>query len=281
MVLESLTNPVRAQEHPFMVFVIGAVYASLALLLALWIFEEQSSMVMVFLTSSAAIPLMYHVLRFEEKRDIVSPTRSLFHNHSRAIAFYLMLFLGMSVIFTVWYVALPADVSSNVFRVQTETISGLNHNVTGKVTQTSLLSKIFLNNVKVMIFCILFSFLYGSGAIFILTWNASVIGAAAGNFIRSHMAGFAESVGLAKMGAYFYVSSLSVLRYAIHGVPEIISYLVAGLAGGILSVAIVKHDFGTNQFEQVLLDVSDLVLVSVFVLFIAATLEVFITPVLF
>ena len=95
------------------------------------------------------------------------------------------------------------------------------------------------------------------------------------------MAQFAGAVGLHKVGAYFYVGSLSILRYAIHGVPEILAYIIAALAGGILSTAIVRHDFGTNQFENILLDVSDLVLLSVLVLFIAALLEVFVTPALF
>jgi len=282
MVLESLLNPFSAQRRPFSVFFLGLVYGTLAVFLSLWIFEEQSSMVMVFLATMAALPLMFHTLRFEEKRDIVaSESRSLLHNHGPALLFYILLFIGVSVAFTFWYVSLPNDVSSGLFRVQSQTINNLNQHVTGNITQTSLLSKIFLNNVKVMIFCILFSFLYGSGALFILTWNASVIGAAAGNFIRSHMANFASSVGLEKIGAYFYVSSLSILRYAVHGIPEIFSYVIAGLAGGILSMAIVKHDFGTGSFERILLDVSDLVLLSVLILFVAALIEVFITPALF
>jgi uncharacterized membrane protein SpoIIM required for sporulation len=95
------------------------------------------------------------------------------------------------------------------------------------------------------------------------------------------MANFAETSGLPLVGSYFYVSSLSILRYAIHGLPEILAYIVAGLAGGILSMAIVKHDFGTGKFEKVLLDVSDLVLLSVLILFIAAVIEVFVTPSLF
>ena len=132
-----------------------------------------------------------------------------------------------------------------------------------------------------MIFCILFSFIYGSGAIFILTWNASVIGAAAGNFIRSHMADFAGAIGISKVGAYFYVVSLSLLRYSIHGFPEIIAYFIGGIAGGILSVAVIRNEFGTRNFERILLDVSDLVLIAVFVLFFAAILEVFITPIFF
>jgi len=282
MVLESLLNPVSAERHPFAVFLMGAAYATLAIFLSIWIFEEQSSMVMVFLAVIATIPLMYHTLRFEEKKDLIIPKgQSLLRAHAPALIFFITLFAGMAAAFTFWYIALPTDIASNLFRVQTQTITNLNQHVTGKITQTALLSKIFLNNIKVLIFCILFSFLYGSGAIFILTWNASVIGAAAGNFIRSHMAKFAGVAGLNKVGAYFYVSSLSILRYAVHGIPEIFAYVIAGLAGGILSMAIVKHDFGTGKFERILLDVSDLVLLAVLVLFIAGVVEVFITPALF
>jgi uncharacterized membrane protein SpoIIM required for sporulation len=282
MVLESLMTPPRAESHPIAVFLLGAAYGTLAIFLSMWIFEEQSSMVMVFLSALAALPLMYHTLRFEEHKDIdAQDGRSLLRQHAPALLFYIMLFCGMAVAYSFWYIALPPDVASGLFRVQAQTISNLNQHVTGKITQTALLSKIFLNNIKVMIFCILFSFLYGSGAIFILTWNASVIGAAVGNFVRTHMAKFANTAGLQKAGAYFYVSSLSVLRYAIHGIPEIFAYVIAGLAGGILSVAIVKHDFGTGKFEKVLLDVSDLVLLAVLVLFVAAVVEVFITPSLF
>lgn len=260
---------------------LGFAYATLAIFLSMWIFEEQSSMVMVFLATIAAVPLMFHTLRFEEHKDLVSDGKSMLREHSPMLFFYLVLFVGVAFAFTFWYVALPSDVASGLFRVQSQTISNLNQHVTGKITQTALLSKIFLNNIKVLIFCILFSFLYGAGAIFILTWNASVIGAAAGNFIRSHMAKYAGAAGFSKAAAYFYVGSLSILRYAVHGVPEIFAYIIAGVAGGILSVAIAKHDFGTGKFERVLLDVSDLLLLAVLILFIAGLLEVFVTPALF
>ena len=281
MVLESILSPPRAERQPLAVFILGFAYATLAIFLSMWIFEEQSSMVMVFLSAMAAVPLMYHLLRFEENKDLTVEGKSMLREHAPALLFYLVLFSGMAVAFSFWYVALPTDVASGLFRVQTQTISNLNQQVTGKITQTALLSKIFLNNIKVLIFCILFSFLYGAGAIFILTWNASVIGAAAGNFIRSHMAKFAGVAGFSKVATYMYVSSLSILRYAVHGIPEIFAYIIAAVAGGILSMAIVKHDFGTGKFEKVLLDVSDLLLLAVLVLFIAAMLEVFVTPALF
>lgn len=282
MVLESILSPPQAEKHPYMVFLLGLVYGTLALFLSLWIFEEQTSMVMVFLATLATVPLMWRTLKFEEKKDfIINGEKSLLKEHTRAMYFYLMLFLGIAVALTAWYCILPEDITSNVFKVQTQTITNLNQEVTGKITQTSLLSKIFLNNVKVLIFCLLFSFMYGSGAVFILTWNASVIAAAAGNFISTHMVNFAGKAGLPLVGGYFYVSGMSILRYAIHGVPEIFAYIVGGIAGGILSMAIAQHHFGTRKFERVLLDVSDLVLLSVFILFVAGILEVFVTPTLF
>lgn len=238
-------------------------------------------MVMVFLTAMAALPLMIRTLFMEEQKDVLGDASSLWRRHAPSLVFFMVLFLGMAVAFSVWYLVLPSDVASTVFKVQTDTIQNLNQHVTGKITQTGLVSKIFLNNVKVMIFCILFSFLYGAGAMFIWAWNASVIGAAAGNFVRTYMARFADVVGLHKVGAYMYASSLGVLRYSVHGVPEIFAYIIGGMAGGILSVAVMNHDMGTGKFEKILLDVSDLVLLSVFVLFIAALLEVFVTPSLF
>jgi len=281
MVLESILNPMQAEKHPYLVFLLGAVYGTLALFLSLWIFEEQTSMVMVFLATLATVPLMWRTLKFEEKKDlIINGEKPLLREHARALYFYLMLFLGIAVALTAWYCILPEEITGNVFKVQTQTITNLNHEVTGRITQTSLLSKIFLNNVKVLIFCLLFSFMYGSGAV-ILTWNASVIAAAAGNFISTHMINFTNKAGLPLIGGYFYVSGMSVLRYAIHGIPEIFAYIVGGLAGGILSMAIAQHHFGTRKFERVLLDVSDLVLLSVFVLFVAGVLEVFVTPALF
>ncbi|MEM4242667.1 MAG: stage II sporulation protein M [Candidatus Woesearchaeota archaeon] len=283
MVLESLLNPLRAERQPWVLVFLGFLYSSLALFLSLWIFEEQASIVMVFLTVMAALPLMYQTLRLEEEKDIMSAQeRTMLKEHTKAITFFLSLFLGFVIGFSFWYVLLPNSLIEHLFTSQTHTISNLNQQVTANaLAQVGLMNKIFLNNVKVLIFCILFSFIYGSGAIFILSWNASVIGAAVGNFIRNHVAQTAEAVGLTKVGIYLHAGSLSVLRYAVHGIPEITAYFIAGLAGGILSVAIIRHDFGTANFEKVLLDASDLILIAIFVLFIAALIEVFVTPALF
>jgi len=74
---------------------------------------------------------------------------------------------------------------------------------------------------------------------------------------------------------------LGLLRYMIHGIPEIGAYFMVALSGGIVSVAIINHDIQSEKFWVILQDALNMVILAVVVLFIAALMEVFITPVLF
>jgi uncharacterized membrane protein SpoIIM required for sporulation len=283
MVLESIINPMKAERKPWEMLFIGFVYSSVAVFLSLWIFEQYASLVMVFLTVIACTPLMYNTIKVEEEKDLnINKEFTLLKEHSRALSFFMFLFVGITLSYAFWYTLLPMNVTGNLFSIQTETIANINNQVTGlNIQSLGVLGRIFSNNMKVLVFCLLFSFIYGIGAIFILTWNASVIGAAIGNFIRSNLAQYSNLVGLMKVGGYLQISSLGIMRYALHGIPEILAYFVAGLAGGIISVAVIRHDFGTKRFEKILLDSSDLIILSLVILLIAALLEVYVTPLLF
>jgi len=191
----------------------------------------------------------------------------------------MLLFLGFVVAFSFWYVVFD---DANNFRVQIETFCiinkpshfdecvaeyGVKHvaRTTAFLTATDKIVNIFANNIYVLIFTLVFSLIFGAGAIFILAWNASVISAAIGIFSKSNLANL--PIGLA--------------RYMIHGIPEIAAYFAGALAGGIVSVAIIKHDIKSEKFWIILQDSLNLVIISVVILFIAALIEVFITPLLF
>jgi len=189
--------------------------------------------------------------------------------------------LGFTVALTLWYVVLPESMVFTLFNSQSQTIVNINNQISGGVASFDIFVKILLNNVRVLIFCILFAFLYGVGAIFILTWNASVIAAAMGNFIRKNLASYADSVGLAKVGGYLHIVSLGFLRYAFHGIPEILAYFVGGLAGGIISVAIIKKDLLGENKDRIIFDSSELILIAFGILLVAALMEVYLTPFLF
>jgi len=77
------------------------------------------------------------------------------------------------------------------------------------------------------------------------------------------------------------VSSLGILRYALHGIPEITAYFVAALAGGIFSAALVRGDLNGPKARRIFADCGDLLVIALVILLLAAAIEVFITPLFF
>ncbi len=272
MVLESIMSPLKAEKHPREMFFIGLIYSSIAIFLSIWIFKDYSSLVMVFLTVNVTVPIMYHTMKLEEKKSMeIKSETLLLKEHSRAISFFVYMFIGFVIAFSLWYIFLPPNLVNTVFSVQEQTIKAINAKlISGSaINLLNTFGQIFFNNVKVLLFSIFFAFFFGAGAIFILTWNASVISAALGNFIRNNLAYSANTVGFSKIWAYFHVFSLGLLRYFIHGIPEIAAYFMGGLAGGIISVAVIRHHLSDDRFKKIIFDSLDLVILAIFMLFIA------------
>lgn len=282
MVLEALIGPVQAEQHPWRMIGYGFLFNTVAIILSLWIFGEQASLIMVFLTVMASMPLVYSALKREEgKAEVITKEIFLLKEHGKALTFLMFLFLGIMLSTALWYLLLPEATVTNLFGSQSDTILTINSRVTQGGQTLQLFLRIFFNNFNVTIFCLLFAFVYGLGAIFILTWNATVIGVAIGNYIRSNISSVAATMGLDQLAHYFKVISYGFLQYAIHGIPEILAYFAVGLAGGIISLAVIRHHNNSKEFERVLIDSSDLILLSVALLFVAAILEVFVTPLFF
>jgi uncharacterized membrane protein SpoIIM required for sporulation len=227
---------------------------------------------------------MFYIIKLEEKKcEEIKKESFLVREHGKAVSALLFLFLGFLVAFSVSYIVMPrAHVASN-FDSQIQTFCSINmpNNVGGCVEGSlevstravapsfsegmTRVASILSNNFYVLIFCILFSLLFGAGAIFILAWNASVIAAAIGIFARNDLSAL----------------PLGFSRYMIHGLPEIGSYFIAALAGGIISVAVIRHEYKHPEFWRILEDSVDLIILAFLVLVLAAFIEVFITPALF
>ena len=116
-----------------------------------------------------------------------------------------------------------------------------------------------------MIFTLVFSLIFGAGAIFVLAWNASVIAAAIGIFAQNKIAGI----------------PLGLTRYMIHGIPEIAAYFMTALAGGMFGVGFLRHGIKDTRFIRVLENAVLLLFLSIIVLILAAFIEVYVTPVIF
>ncbi|MBU0467059.1 MAG: stage II sporulation protein M [Nanoarchaeota archaeon] len=284
--LEMLINPKKAERRPWEMFFIGAFYASLSVLLVNWVFaqdavlNQRAGVLVVLFTVLFSIPFIYYTIRLEETKIVKGRgSWQLLKDHRRAIYAFLWLFVGFTVAFAFWYSILP---STQSFRAQIETYCMINRpgnfdecvrqygikdatQVTPFLTNKERLFLIFTNNMYVLLFTLVFSLIFGAGVIFILAWNASVIGAAIGIFTDYKLAAL----------------PIGILRFFLHGIFEIGSYFIIALAGGMVSVAIIRHETGTEKFWEVLQDSLNLIIVSVVILFAAALLEVFVTPLLF
>jgi len=283
--IEMLIKPKHAERRPWEMLFIGLFYATASLLLVSFVFgkdsvlREGSGLLLVVFTVICCLPFMYYIIKLEEGKDVeISDEGVLIKEHSKAIHALIWLFIGLIIGFSFWYILLPEQAGQN-FNFQIKTFCTINSptnynycleshgisSVTGSVTEKNVVIGIFSNNIYVLIFTILFSLAFGAGAIFILVWNATVIAAAIGIFAQQNLSNL----------------PFGILRYMIHGIPEISAYFIGALAGGIISVAVIRKDLRNGRQWGILQDSLILILIAIFVLVISALMEVYITPLLF
>ena len=276
MVLESLFNPFVVKRKPWEMFVAGFLYALVGLFVSYFVFRDAAGLVAVFLIVMATLPMFYVTIKNEEELDLQSIGEwTLLKEHTKVLVFLLFLFLGVTIALAMSYVFLPEQMVLSIFGAQQQAITGVNSNIQGNITQFTIFTRIFSNNLKVLFFCLIFAFLYGTGALFILTWNASVVAVAMCNLFKTKLAQGASLVGLSAASSYLHAVSFSFFRYMTHGLLEMAAYFVAGIAGGIISIALIKHNF---EEDKILIDVLDLILISIAILFVAGVVEVYVTP---
>ena len=277
---EFLVKPKRAERRPYEMFWVGLFYASLSLILVNLFFRtdtvlrDGAGLFLVLFTVIFCMPFVYFLIKLEEGKDVeISDSGKLIKEHSKAIKALIWLFLGFVVAFSVGYILLGSNGPAN-FNFQVKTYCAINspQDMTGCLSEYGILTgsavgqsfflRILSNNLQVLLFTLLFSIVMGAGAIFILVWNASVIAAAIGLF--------------AKEG--FFSLPCAYLRYLIHGVPEIAAYFVAALAGGIISVAIIRKDLHGERLWGILQDSLLLVIIAIGILIASGLMEVYLTP---
>lgn len=285
--LESMINPKRVEKGPWKMFFIGIIYASLSLLLVKWFFSrdivlsEYSGMIVVAFAVMFSLPFMYFIIKKEEAEDEQAVGfLSVWKIHKDAVFALMWLFMGFIVAFSFWHVVLG---DSNLFNAQIETYCRINSpgdvagcvekytfsktatGTTSAVTKGVRFLSIIENNIYVMIFTLFLSLIFGAGAIFVLTWNASVISAAVSIFTQYSLKDI----------------PMGILRYMIHGFPEIAAYFITALAGGIFGVGILRNGIHGKRFIHVLENTVILLFIALLILLIAAAIEVYFTPILF
>lgn len=319
MVFEHIVSIKLLYKKPYVSFLMGFVTSIISVLLAYFILPQYTGIVMIVFLVLLTIPYIYSLLFNEEKLDLTTENeKKLTKKHLYASFIYLLLFLGFTLGFLFSYVLYfnfyqpnaiknPSNsLSVEMFSPQLNTLTKINGNfnkIIGNYKSSSSpidsfndFLRIFENNTVVLIIALVLSFLYGSGAIFLLGWNSSILGIAMGNValslsstklitgvnqkVTTKAASHIANTQIASHSWLYELTKASV-RFLPHGIPEIFAYIVAGVAGGMISVAIIKHDFRSKKFEQIIFDTSNLFLISLILLLFAAIVEVYVTPLLY
>jgi len=262
-----LFNPKKAERHPLEMMLIGFFYSSVSILLSMWIFPEYSSLLMVFLTLLSCLYVVQGAIKLEEgKEENYKSEGFLLEEHFKILYFFLFLFLGFVISFAFWTMVLSPERVSILFDFQSSIVQGVRSIAgTGNAVGNESFFIILFNNLKVLMISLILAFFYGAGAIFVMVWNASVMGFVIGNLAKN-------TLGLAALPVAF-------TKYFLHGIPEMLAYLTIALAGGIIYVSIAKKDFfEAGKAKKILTDVLILFLISVFLLITSALIEIYISP---
>ncbi|MBI2579580.1 MAG: stage II sporulation protein M [Candidatus Aenigmarchaeota archaeon] len=253
MVLESILNPKNAEDKPWHVFIIAFFYTLVAVFFAHKMFPAQASILSVALITILFVPFFQKLFELEEEKDEDAARRrtrgNMFSRHRQTISVFSAFFLGTAISMTFIYVFFPEF--GSVFSLQADVVRQLNPGAAAGAAYNTEASfwNFFFNNTQVMLLVFIMSAMFGAGAIFVLAWNASIISVFSG-FAVQKLAG----AGIPAHYAFAYGVPASLGSIALHGIPEILAYFIAGIAGGILSVGIIRENFGSREFKIVFKD---------------------------
>jgi len=285
--LEILFNPRHENKKPWKMVLIGILYGLLSIVLVKVFFSSDavlskySGILVVTFCVLFSLPFMYYLIKDEEQEEEekeVGGLLGVWRIHSDAIYAFLWLFLGFLIAFSAANAVLQ---DSRLLNAQVEVFCMINSpgniedcaakysfenlNLAGAATKPLRFVSILENNVSVMIFTLVFSFFFGAGAIFILAWNATVIASAIGIFSGYKLSSI----------------PMGLLRYMIHGFPEIAAYFITALAGGIFGVGIIRNGIANRKFLRIVENVVILLFIAILILIFAVIIEVYLTPILF
>jgi len=308
MVLDKIISTRVLREKPFYAIHLGFWFVMLGYFSTLLIFKSQISLVMVALSSLFMLPYIIKIFEYDEldvditeanpeelKRwvskcfhDGYSPEQikealvnnnadkpydvlmemagveeaylkyttssNFFTRHWKIVSFYIHLFLGSTMAYMLLFGVLRPEYVNVVFENQLSAI-----NPHPLFIGSTVFSEIVSNNLKIALICVLLSLLYGSGAIFILNYNASIAAVMYGSSIRSYLWGS-------------IINYPNLISYLPHTTIEVLAYLLAAIAGGILSKATMNVQPGSIRIW--IKDGLILLALSIILIVVAALIEV-------
>ena len=249
MVLEQIFPENWLETKGRYAFLLGVIYSVVGILLAKFLFRGDPALVAVGFTSLLLLPELYKLFSIEERKESLQTKvsiRSLWRNDIDIVRIYIFLFLGILLVYSIGTILLPSFTTNTLFREQLEVRFGqgfAGNAFAGGTFSASLFFSLLSNNFLVLIACFIMALLTGDGAIFLITWNASVWGTIFGIT--------AKNASLFTGGNAYLTFILIMLIVFPHMIIEGISYFLAAISGSVISKDVILEQFMSNRFFEV------------------------------
>lgn len=263
MVLESLFPEKSIENKPLEMLLVSAIVTAAAVFASFFVFPKYAGIITPLLVAVGMAPLIYRIFEVDEEevdeRAENKIKAGFFLRHRETLLLFSLLFLGSFVSIFLISVLAPQSFVDAVFEPQISDIQAVQSLGSGSFVHPEMLGAILFNNIKVMAFAFLLSFIFGTGAVFILSWNASILAVYLADLARS---GFYNQLLFTTGG---------ILP---HTVAELVAYFLAGIAGGILSIGLAREKWGSPELKLLLRDSVLLMLLAVAAVSVGAVIEV-------
>ena len=139
-----------------------------------------------------------------------------------------------------------------------------------KINKMSEVKSIFKNNLKVMIIAWILSLFFGAGALFLITFNASIFASALVSVIL---------IKVPRSGILYLYSFLACNMgiMFIHMIPEVSAYFVAAISGALLPAAFINDKLMSESFKKTIKESLILIVIAIAIVYISALIEVYVS----
>lgn len=234
----SLESIKERKAYPFLMAI---CYSFLSIAAATFIFPENAIIFAIAFTSLLLLPTTARLLKME--KDIESRSEKLapadfLKEHKDILQMYLLIFLGIVAAFLIFSIMTSRPSMSQMLQNQEDFVFSLY--MSPKYLDFGDFFMIFGNNLKVIMVCYLAALFFGTGMIFIVTWNASIWGTIFGTIISN-----AASLGSNPLLFTLFLS-IAILP---HLIIEASAYYVSGISGGIIWKAAESDGLRSRKFQ--------------------------------
>jgi len=264
--IESLISIKDAIKTPwkmiFVAFIIGVVAAGTANLVTAGV---GSGHLVVAFCCIAGAPIFTRMIKREAAIGSRKSKDGFLTRHHDLLEMLACYFIGIVLAVSMLYAFTPQDMGNSLFGTQKAELEKIQTMSTGRVVSGCNFMCLLENNMGVLVLSLIFSVVFGAGAIYIITWNASIVGVLIGGIAKSQASYWGNIVI-----SYIVALPSSIVVLFPHGLFEIGAYFMGGLSGGILSVAIMR---GQWYNRETMIDVVGTFMIGIALIVIGALIE--------